>query len=482
MTNSPSVSIQRLPTSRYFAFLVGALSAALASLFVVAHWSAAVLGGLLILVLSALESEPFLLLVLFLLQVGWLLKGNNVQVHDVMTSARGLLVVGFFVGRFLRGELGISRFLRSSVSRWSLAFGGAALLSVMLGTGGWTHNSARSLALIASSLCFYLVMLVWVDSHQRMRRVLQVLLCSAIFTAGFAILQTIVGGYTSLWLYLYPPDEKLAQWDWRVTSFLNYPNTLAGYLNLILPFALACYALGAGKWRKLGGWAVALGFVALAMTQSRAGLVAFGCVLVCAVFLFIESWRRRLLLLGGLAVFIAGFYLVGRILSPARLGEIDVAEALSRPILWVTAWNLFLRSPLCGIGIGNFTLLHGPYIQISWIPTDYLTVNNLYFEVLSETGIIGFIVFFGLVTVAIRSGYRTFISATTALGKALWFGVFGAMVTILVHGTLDLTLDVSPQFDTLFWMMLALLVVYIRLQSRPLAAPGSFSILSTDRI
>jgi O-antigen ligase len=351
----------------------------------------------------------------------------------------------------------------------------------MLGTGGLTHNSARSLALIASSLCFYLGVLIWVDSHQRMQKVLQVLLWSAIFTAGFAIVQTIVGGYTSLWLYLYPPDERLAAWDWRVTSFLNYPNTLAGYLNLILPFALACYTLGTGKWKKLGLWTAVLGFVALAMTQSRAGLVAFGCAFVCAVFLFTESWRKKFLLLGGFAIFVAGFYLVGRILSPARLGDIDVAEVLSRPILWVTAWNLFLRSPLCGIGLGNFTVLHGPYIQISWIPTDDLTVNNLYLEVLSETGIVGFIAFFGLVVVALQRGYRTFISATTSLERALGFGVFDAMITILVHGTLDLTLDVSPQFDTLFWIMLALLVASIRLQSRDLTAQSGFATLSADR-
>jgi hypothetical protein len=50
------------------------------------------------------------------------------------------------------------------------------------------------------------------------------------------------------------------------------------------------------------------------------------------------------------------------------------------------------------------------------------------------------------------------------LGQCLSFGVLGALSTIVVHGAVDLTLDVSPQFDTQLWVMLGLLAADMALQ------------------
>jgi hypothetical protein len=46
-----------------------------------------------------------------------------------------------------------------------------------------------------------------------------------------------------------------------------------------------------------------------------------------------------------------------------------------------------------------------------------------------------------------------------ALEKALAFGVLGAILTVLLHGFVDFFFQVSPQFSTLFWVLLALLVI-----------------------
>lgn len=465
--NSPSNLVSRPFTDRNLWLILGVVSALFAALFVIAHWSLVVFGGFVILALSVAENEPFLLAVIFLLPVGWLLN-TDFLIHDVMTTGRILVVVGFFIGRLWRGQIGIKGLLHSALSKWSILFAAAALLSVAFGTGGWTHYSARSLAILASSLSFYFFIIEWAHSRERIQRIITVLLWSTMMTAAFAIFQEVIGGYTSLWLFLNPATEDFADWDWRAPSFLNYTNSLAAYLNLVLPLALALYLRGEGKWRSLGGWVTCLGLIGMVCTQSRGGMAASGCVLILAIFYFVGGWPKKLAFLSALVAAGLVLSLVGGAVNPERLGELGFVSSAGRLVLWAVAWDLFRDSRAWGIGLGNFSGMYGSYINLSWIRPDYLTVNNLYLEILSETGIIGFAAFFGLIASGIRCAFRHFRSSTDSFGRSLGFGVLGAMTTIVAHGLLDLTLDVSPQFDTLIWVLLALLAADMSLQARPL--------------
>jgi len=284
--------------------------------------------------------------------------------------------------------------------------------------------------------------------------------------AVFGVFQEIVGDYTSFWLFFNPPQEWFQPMEHRVPSLLNYSNSLAGYLNLVLPFGLACFALGKGKWRKLGGWTVGLGFIALVCTQSLGGLAAFCCVLVLAIFCFIRTQRRRVLLLAGVCALALGFYLAKETLNPAHVGDSVGFDAATRLLLWSTAWNLFVHSPIIGVGWGNFVELYGPYVSsFSWIPSGVLEVHSIYLQLLAETGIVGFASFFLFLFRAVQQALHQLRCSAEILDKALAFGVLGGILTILVHGFVDFVFQVSPQFGTLFWMLLALLVVSDRIQS-----------------
>ena len=475
----PSGGLPRVLAGRKVELWLAVAGAAAAALFVFAPLSIALVGAPAILVLSAVESESFLLLVIFLMPVGWVLRAD-VPLRYVPVAARCLVIVGFFLGRLWRGRIDARGLLRPSVSWASLLFLGAALASAVLLRGAWTHESARSLYEMASYFGFYLLVLAWADSSQRIQKILTVLLCSTIVTAVFAIFQEIVGGYTSLWLYLNPPSDSFLPWGGRATSFLNYSNSLAGYLNLVLPFALACYALGKGKWRKLGAWTVGLGFIALVCTQSLGGLAAFGCVLILAIFCFVRPWRSRLLFLAGVCTLAIGFYVTREILNPAHVGSSVGYDAASRLLLWGTAWDLFVHSPVLGVGWGNFTELYGSYVtDFSWMPQGIFAVHNIYLQFLAETGLVGFTVFSLLIFRAIRQALRQLRGSEAVLDRALAFGVLGAVLTVLVHGLADFLFQVSPQFGTLFWTLLALLVVSGRMQSESaLGKPGVSSRLA----
>ena len=57
---------------------------------------------------------------------------------------------------------------------------------------------------------------------------------------------------------------------------------------------------------------------------------------------------------------------------------------------------------------------------------------------------------------------RQVLHPVDVMDKILAFGVLGAILTMLIQGFVDFMFSVSPAFGTLFWTMLALLVVSAR--------------------
>ncbi len=450
---------------RKAALALGMVGAGAGALFVCAHWSVALAGAVAVLVLSAMESEPFLLLVIFLMPLGWVLPldmpGSNVPV-----ALRFLVMVGFFAGRLWRGQTRIRHLIRPALSRASLFLLCAAVAPTLLGKGELTRESGRGLYILATFVGFYFVILAWVDSRERLRKVLWVVLFSTVITAVFAFYQQIIRGYGSLWQYLSPQDAFFREWGGRSTSFLGDPNSLAGYLNLVLPFALACYVLGQGRLKKMGGWTFGLGLVALLSSQSVGELAAFVAILVLAIFCFARSRKKRLVLLAGICGLVCLLYLLTHILNPAHTEENVGLSMVGRLLLWGTAWDLFMHSPVLGVGWGNFAGLYGSELSSfsTWLPPGVLAVHNTYLQFLAETGLVGFFAFFSLVVRSWRQALAQFHSSLDFLDRALAFGVLGALLSVLVDGLVDFLFE--TQFGTLFWMLLALLVVSSQLQSK----------------
>ena len=458
-----------------WALILGLTGAGLVLLFFFAHWSIVLVGAVLVLALAGFGNELLLLCVVFLLPVSWSL-GPQGSRHDVPTAVHCLLIGGFLLGRFWGGQLRIRGLLSSSIARASLVLFATILLSIVLGKSGWTRSSAHGSYTLASYVGFFFLILVWVDSRERVEKVLTVLLYSTLATAAFAIVQELIGGYSSFWLYLNPQDENMTWWDGRAPSFLNYSNCLAGYLNLVLPFALACLVCGTGKWRKLGGWTLALGVLALLSTQSIGGLLGFAASMTLAVFCFVQRRKRRLVLLAGVFASLCLLYALRSILNPAHSYQVFGIDAVTRLLLWGTAWGYFVHSPILGVGWGNFSTLYGADLSsYDWIEPGILDVNNTYLKFLADTGILGFIAFAYFVIQSWRIAWRQWRSSSAFLDRALAFGVLGALVSVLAHGLVDVLIQVSPQFGTLLWVLLALLVVVSRLPGTPLA-PGRGSL------
>jgi O-antigen ligase len=91
--------------------------------------------------------------------------------------------------------------------------------------------------------------------------------------------------------------------------------------------------------------------------------------------------------------------------------------------------------------------------------------HNLYLELLAETGIVGFLVFGGLVFLALRTAMRQFRKTQTEFNRIVALAIFAAICGVLVHGTVDYLFHTTPQVTALFFLVLGLLTAQISNQS-----------------
>jgi hypothetical protein len=447
-------------TSQRVALALGVTGAALVALACSFTWVFLIAGTLAVLLTAATENESFVLAMIFVVPFQWRLESGL----PVASAMRGLFVLGFFLGRLVRAKVRGRELLQQSLSRWSLLFLAAGAASLIFGKPGWTTGAPEGIARLASYVGFYFVILLWVDTDERLRRVMEVIMVSAIFLAAFAFIQQIVGDYTSFWRILNPGVEEITSWQNRPPSFLDTPNNFAFYLNLILPIAVASWWLGDSRLKRLGLVAFCSAFVALFLTQSRGGLVALWLTLLLAVLGLVKGRRKQLVMVGGLCVVSFSLYFAGSVLSPEHLGGIEDTSSIGRLILWAAAWNIFANSPLFGAGLWNFQILYSEYFKISWLPPMILGTHNLYLQLLSETGIFGFLAFLGLIFKGVRNSIRLQHSFDP-LSNLLGFAALWGLCSLLIHGFVEAPLE-NPSIGTLLWTLLALIAAKNRLDAR----------------
>jgi O-antigen ligase len=406
--------------------------------------------------LAALRFKPLLLAVVFFLPLTPFLNWDF-PIRDLSTLVRFSFFAGIVVYRVshrqdLRRWLWSGWLTRSILGYLLVAIASAVFFNPI------TVDAQRELMRLASYVCFYYVITDWAQTPHDTRALLKALMASTIVVALFGFYQVVIGGYSSLYDVLYPVQEEIRQippWEGRITSFLAHYNGLAGYINLLIPFCIAFGLQGSDLTpRRLGRWCFAFASVALLLTQSRGGLLAYAAMLVVSACFFAPNRKTRMrriaavLVLCLLAGVVAGLFF-------ERLTEIDDYTTVSRLAIWGGAFTAFAHSPLLGIGFGNLRMLLGGLLSLpeGWVGD----AHNLYLELLAETGLVGFLAFVFLMITTMRTALKRYQGSQNEFGKIICFAVFVAMIGVLVHGTVDYLFHTTPQVATLFFLVLGIL-------------------------
>lgn len=407
-------------------------------------------------VLAALRFKPLLPLVVFFLPVTPFLNWDF-PIRDLSTLVRFSFFAGVLLYRTTHNSEVRKWLWAGWLTRAILAYLAIALVSALF-LNPLTLDAQRELMRLVSYVCLYYVITDWCQTEDDTRVLLKILMSSTIAVAIFGLWQALTGGYTALYDVLYPVQDEIAQipaWEGRITSFLEHYNGLAGYINLVLPFCLAFATGGTDPiLRTLSRWCLAFASIALLLTQSRGGLLAFVAILLVHVYLSARDRKTRIrrvalaLMVCLLAAAVAGFFF-------QRLGEIDDFTAVSRLAIWGGAFTVFARSPLLGTGFGNLRGLMGGLLNLpdGWTGD----AHNLYLELLAETGLIGFLMFGALIVFALRTALRQLRRTQNDFNKIIALAAFAAICGVLVHGTVDYLFHTTPQVTALFFLVLGLL-------------------------
>ncbi|HEX7120120.1 MAG TPA: oligosaccharide flippase family protein [Longimicrobiales bacterium] len=188
---------------------------------------------------------------------------------------------------------------------------------------------------------------------------------------------------------------------YRATLGFGWPNELAMFFGLSLPFTVHLWSIAAGRLRRAlaaaGVGACALGLLA---TFSRGNWLAAA---TSTLVLLLIGERRLMLRLWGLGLIAAVFVDLasGGALSDRILDTLGDDLVVQRLALQLTGLLIFAAHPIVGIGPGGFAdglERYGP--QIGWL-WDYVgSAHNVYIHMAAETGIVGLLAllaFFGAV-------------------------------------------------------------------------------------
>ncbi|MEZ4706064.1 MAG: hypothetical protein R3A44_02595 [Caldilineaceae bacterium] len=135
---------------------------------------------------------------------------------------------------------------------------------------------------------------------------------------------------------------KLRIDDVRVGGTIGGPNTASGYLGLILALPISVIFTNLRfpyKW--LAAAAAATGLVALILTQSRGGFIAFALSLAIVGFLvWSKGWVSPAVPIVGILVLIGAMLLLQDVIVPSRFSSVNDEAATGRLPLLVLAGQM----------------------------------------------------------------------------------------------------------------------------------------------
>lgn len=273
----------------------------------------------------------------------------------------------------------------------------------------------------------------------------------------------------------------------RMTGFAAEPSWLAHMLNLVFLAYWLAATINKTSVHRFRVWKftfenllLAGGIAVLAGTLSRGGLAAFMLV-VAFLFLLVNirfirylsrKWNSKhhiwftTLLSVGLVIAYLGLLVLGLFVlskvdprmenvfqfnSTADNPLIKYADELQfgeRVLYWQTGWNIYNNYPVFGVGVG----FSGFYFidsfpdsawglaetrRLMYQSTNLMNIKNLWVRLFAETGIIGFVLFLGVLIVAACTCVELIWSKTGMRRTIGYMGVFSLIALILEEFSVD---------------------------------------------
>lgn len=276
---------------------------------------------------------------------------------------------------------------------------------------------------------------------------------SSLIVSAHAIWQKIIGQVTA---------------DGRVVGIFGYsPNYLALFLAPIIIVSSIWYLVSG--WQKKNYWRFGFGIfllivnlVALYLSGSRGGLLALGGGIV--FYLIVRFWpiiKQKLWLKVGIGLIIAASIIVAawafrpNFSLSGDSGSRIVSSDNVRWQIWETAWELGLKHPVWGVGLGNFQNAFNELTQNrvnfpEFITPWALTPHNLFLMFWLTTGLLGLAAGIWLIAYGIWIGLKN--------PNPQKIIILSALAVIILQGLVD-TPYFKNDLSVLFWLVIAGIII-----------------------
>lgn len=296
----------------------------------------------------------------------------------------------------------------------------------------------------------------------------------AIFTIGF--IESVYG------LYSAANHSESLLWFVRTHNvgvvsgtYIN-PDHLAGLLDMAIPVSVGLFLYHGGMLRKRYDQSL-IGAVALLGSKRALGIWLLFLGIVIMILAHIFTLSR----MGHLSI-IAGFVLVFILYSMKKLKAPIVAAItlLCTGVLWavwggmgavIAKWgtlensfqgryevwqgavSVFANSPTVGTGLGTFRFAYPPYKAAGFGATIYDHAHNDYVEMLTDTGLAGFIPWIAFFSLFLFFVTRDWFSNDSFFAKTFGAGCIASVIAALLHPLADFNLQIPANAAILFIIM-----------------------------
>ena len=264
----------------------------------------------------------------------------------------------------------------------------------------------------------------------------------------------------------------------RIFSTFVYPNSLAGYLCMIIPFAFELFRFDKERLkfiylRTLVISAIILViwffiqyqtnfipiallsvvffpitlFAALLLTLSKGGFLT---ITVYIVIYSISLMTNRFKFNKKKITLIIVIIMILMCLLAKSTLRLNLKSFNARIKYWQAVKSMVIEKPLTGFGIGSFGSVYPKYRKIDSEETQF--AHNIYLQIVAEIGIVGALVFFMFILNALFKFFLTKDNKNNAFYSACGF----SLLTFFIHGFVDFDFSIPVLAFYAFFMIGAL--------------------------
>jgi O-antigen ligase len=320
---------------------------------------------------------------------------------------------------------------------------------------------------VTALLIYFACVLVFTDTPHRLRLLVRTITIFGFLLAIFGLTQSFTSPTKVYWIRELPQSSAFG-------PFINRHH-FAGYMELTLALPLGLLFAGSLEKDKRFIYLFAAGLmgVALIMTNSRGGIISLitEILFLAAVSGFRKRHKSReveqktqrvrgaaartalaLVLIVGI---FAGVVLLGGESALSRLvGSVNTDDPTTgRAHFWSVTVDIIKAHPVIGTGLGAFGVVYTRYDSRNGL-FRLEQAHNDYLQVLSDGGIVGFLIGLFFIVMLFRIGFARRESRDD-FRHGVSIGALAGCFAVLVHSFFDFTLHTTS--NALLFLILAAL-------------------------